>query len=105
MAARAYFMVNVVDRFCRDDYKTILSELETIPEVKFVERVGGVCDLLVKVEAPPIGMTFVANKLLAKEWVKRLYVLKVEPIQTEEYQGLTVDELLRLKRVIPAEVT
>jgi len=58
---------------------------------------------LVKVDAP-IGLIFVANKLMAKEWVKRLYVLKVEPFQTEQYQGLTVDELIRLKRVVSAEV-
>ena len=104
MATRAYFMVNVADRFCRDGYKTVLRDLEAIPEVKSVERVSGACDLLVKVEAP-IRMIFVANKLLAKEWVKRLHILKVEPIQTDGYQELDVDELLRLKRVIPAEIT
>ena len=104
MATKAYFKVDIAEKFCQDSYQTILRDLETIPEVKSVERVIGSCDLLVKVEAP-IRMIFVANKLLAKEWVKRLHVLYVEPIQPEEYQGLSIDELIRLKRVIPAETT
>ena len=102
MATKAYFMINVAEKFCQNGYQGILMDLEAIPEVKAVERVNGACDLLVKVEAP-IRMIFVANKLLAKEWVKRLYVLNIEPFQTEEYQGFTLDELIRLKRVIPAE--
>lgn len=104
MATKAYFMLCVVEKFCQDSYQRILSDLEAIPEVQAVERVSGGCDLLVKVEAP-IRMIFVANKILAKEWVKRLHVLQVEPIQPEEYQGLTVDELIRLKRILPAETT
>ena len=104
MATRAYFMVSVTEKFCYNGYQDILRDLEAIPEVKSVERVSGACDLLVEVEAP-IRMIFVANKIMAKEWVKRLHVLKVEPIQTDEYQGLTSDELMRLKRIIPSEVT
>jgi len=102
MATRAYFIINVAGNLAQTDYQDILKDLETIPEVRSVERVRGACDLLVEVEAP-IRMIFVANKLMAKDWVKRLYVLKVEPFQTEEYRGLSVDELQKLKRVIPAE--
>ena len=104
MATKAYFMVSVAEKFCQNGYQDILRDLETIPEVKSVERVSGACDLLVKVDVP-IRMIFVANKIMAKEWVKSLHVLKVEPIQTDEYQGFTVDELMRLKRIIPSEVT
>jgi len=102
MGTMAYFMVNVEKKSCQNGYQDMLRDLEAIPEVKAVERVSGACDLLVKVDAP-IRMIFVANKLMAKEWVKRLYVLKVEPFRTDEYQGLSVDELLKLKRVISAE--
>ena len=102
MATRAYFMINVAEEFCQNGYQGILRDLEAISEVKAVERVTGACDLLVKVEAP-IRMIFVANKLMAKEWVKRLHVLHVEPIQPEEYQGLSIDELIRLKRIVQAE--
>jgi len=104
MATKAYFMINVTEKFCQNGYQDILRDLETIPEVKAVERISGACDLLVKVDAP-VRMIFVANKLLAKEWVKRLHVLYVEPIQPDEYQGLSVDELVRLKRLISAETT
>ena len=104
MGTRAYFMVNVEEKFCQNGYQDMLRDLEAIPEIKSVERVSGACDLLVKVDAP-IRMIFVANKLMAKEWVKRLYVLKVEPFKGDDYQGLSVDELLKLKRVIPAETT
>jgi len=104
MATRAYFMVNVAEKFSQNGYQDILRDLEAIPEVKAVERVSGGCDLLVEVEAP-IRMIFVANKLMVKKWVKRLHVLHVEPIQPEEYQGLTIDELIRLKRLIRAETT
>ncbi len=104
MGTRAYFMVNVEKKSCQNGYQDMLRDLEAIPEVKAVERVSGACDLLVKVDAP-IRMIFVANKLMAKEWVKRLYVLKVEPFKGDDYQGLSIDELLKLKRVIPAETT
>jgi len=99
MATKAYFMINVAEKSCQNGYQDILRDLETVAEVKAVERVSGGCDLLVEVEAP-IRMIFVANKLLAKEWVKRLHVLKVEPIQPEEYRGLTTDELIKLKRLV-----
>ena len=102
MATRAYFTVSVAEIFCQNGYLDILKDLETIPEVKSVERVSGACDLLVKVDAP-IRMIFVANKLLAKEWVKRLHVLHVEPIQPEEFEGLNIDDLIWLKRVTPTE--
>ena len=102
MVTRAYFMINVAEGFCQNGYQAVWKDLEAIPEVKSAERVRGTCDLLVKVEAP-IRMIFVANKIMAKEWVKRLYVLNVEPFQTEEYQGLSMDELVRLRRIIPAE--
>jgi len=104
MATKAYFMVNVAEKFWQEGYQRIFRDLEAIPEVKAIERVNGACDLLIKVEAP-IRMIFVANKLMAKEWVKRLHVLHVEPIQPEEYQGLSVDELIRLKRLIPTETS
>lgn len=104
MVTKAYFMVNVAEKFCQNGYQRVFKDLEAIPEVKAVERVSGACNLLVKVEAP-IRMIFVANKLMAKEWVKRLHVLHVEPFQTEECKGLTLDELIRVKRLTSTETT
>lgn len=106
MTTKAYFLISVAEKFYQKGYghmlKDILRDLEAIPEIKVVEQVSGNCDLLVKVEAP-IRTIFVANKILAKEWAKSLRVLHVEPIQTDVYQGLTIDGLTRLRRIIPAE--
>ena len=104
MTTKAYFMVSVAEKFCQDGYREAVTDLQAMPEVKSVESVSGVCDLLVQVEAP-IRVVLVANKIMAKEWVKRLHVLKVEPIQPEEYLGLTVDELIKLKRLLRTETT
>ena len=78
MGTKAYLMVNLEKRFCEDGYYlNAVKELLEIPEVESVEPVSGVCDLLLKVDAP-IRVVFVANKILAKQYVKRLQVLRVE---------------------------
>jgi len=83
MGTKAYLMVNLKKRFSDDGYYLdAVRELATIPEVKSVEPVSGVCDLLVKVDAP-IRVVFVANKILAKEWVKGLKILRIEPEPVE----------------------
>lgn len=104
MATKAYFVITVAEEFYQNRYQDVLRDLEAVPEVESIERISGTCDLLVKVEAP-IRVVFVADKILVKTWVQRLRVLKVEPFRIDEYQGLTIDELLRLERVIPAEIT
>ena len=104
MATKAYFVISVVEEFYQNRYQDVLRDLKAVPEVESIERIKGTCDLMVKVEAP-IRAVFVANKILPKEWVKRLFMLKVEPFRIDEYQGLTYGELLRLRRVIPVEVT
>ena len=78
MGTRAYFMINMEKRFSDDGYYLdALRELEAMPEVKAVNAVSGMCDLLVKVEAP-VRVIFVANKIRAKKWVKDFHLLKVE---------------------------
>jgi len=85
MGTKAYLMINVDRQIAQqgDYYIRMVSELEAIPEVEFVEPVSGVYDLLVKVDAPIMAI-FVANKILAKEWVRRLHVLRVEPVEREK---------------------
>jgi len=83
MGTKAYLMVNLEKRFCEDGYYlNAVKELADMPEVESVEPVSGVCDLLLKVDAP-IRVVFVANKILAKQYVKRLQVLRVEPEPVE----------------------
>ncbi len=103
MGMKAYFMIGIDEKFCPNGYQDILRDLESIPDVKSVDRVKGACDLLVKVDTNLSRMMFVANKIMASKWAKRLNVLQVEPIQPEEYKGLSIEELMWLKKVIPAE--
>jgi len=102
MVTKAYFVISVDEEFYQNRYQDVLRDLEAVPEVESIERIKGTYDLLVKVGAP-IRAIFVANKILPKEWAKRLYMLKVQPFRIEEYQKLTIDELLSLRRKISAE--
>lgn len=102
MATKAYFVISVAEEFYQNRYQDVLRDLKAVPEVESIERIKGTCELMVQVKAP-IRAVFVANKILPREWVKRLLMLKVEPFRIDEYQGLTFSELLRLKRVIPVE--
>lgn len=104
MALKGYFMIEVEEELCRSGYRDILRDLETIPEVRSVERVVGACDLLVKVVAP-IRVIFVANKIRAKKWVKNLRILHVESTPSEELEGLNIDDLIWLKKITPTETT
>lgn len=89
MGTKAYFMINVEKRFSDDGYyRNAIRELEAMPEVEAVNSVSGVCDLLVKVDAP-IRVVLVANKIQAKKWVKRLRILRVEPAEGEPLEAQT----------------
>jgi len=95
MGTKAYFMVNMEKKFTEDGYYLdAIRELEAIPEVETVKPVSGVCDLLVKVDAP-IRVVLVANKIQAKKWVKSLHVLSVEPVQPTEAPEPAERELLQ----------
>ncbi|HEX75716.1 MAG TPA: hypothetical protein G4O12_03940 [Dehalococcoidia bacterium] len=83
MGTKAYFMIDVVDAACQGDkWLDAQRDLEAIPEVEAVEPVSGACDLLVKVDVP-IRAILVANKIRAKEWVKRFRILTVEHVEPE----------------------
>lgn len=99
MGMKAYFMIDVTDEVYQNGYwQQAKQELEAIPEVEDVEAVSGSCDFLVKVDVP-IRAIFVANKIRMKDWVKRLRILRVEPVETEE--DLTLSELLAEERKMP----
>lgn len=91
MGTKAYLMVNLDKKFSHDGYYLDgVRELAEMPEVESVEPVSGICDLLVKVDAP-IRVVFIANKILAKEWVKNLKILRVEP-EPSETPKQTIEE-------------
>lgn len=98
MATKAYLMINMEKRFSDDGYYSdALRELAAIPEVESVEPVSGICDLMVKVNAP-IRVIFVADKIRTKEWVKSLRILRVEPTEPSATSELTESELSKLAR-------
>ena len=83
MGTKAYFMINTDKTLSQDArYADAIRELEAIPEIESVEPVYGVYDLVAKVDAP-VRVILVANKVLEKEWVRRLHVLRVEPTARE----------------------
>ena len=96
MATKAYLMINVAEKFCPNGYQDVLRDLVTIPEVECIERLDGICDLMVKVEGP-IGGGFAAEKILPKQWVKSLRVLNVEPAELSETTKLTEPEFLKVQ--------
>lgn len=104
MATKTYFVISVDEDCYQNRYQDVLRDLKAIPEVESVERIKGTCDLMVQAKAP-LRAVFVANKILPKEWVKRLLMLKVDPFRIDELEGLTYGELIRLKRVILVEAT
>jgi hypothetical protein len=95
MGTKAYFMINMEKRFSDDGYYLdAIRELEAMPEVETVNPVSGMCDLLVKVDAP-IRMIFVANKIRVKKWVKSLHVLKVEPSEAEKVSEVAAPDMAK----------
>lgn len=69
-------MINLAkEALDQDSYNAGMKELETMPEVIAVDPVFGLYDLVVPVEAPIRGI-FIANKIMEKEWVKRLHILR-----------------------------
>jgi len=98
MATKAYLMINMEKRFSDDGYYLdALRELAAIPEVESVEPVSGICDLMVKVNAP-VRAIFVADKIRPKAWVKSLRILRVEPTEPSATSELTEPELSKLVR-------
>ena len=77
---RAYFLI-IIDSQGFGHKKTVnpTLELEEIPGVKRVEGVSGLYDYLVEVDTP-VRISSVAEKIMEKQWVKRLHILR--PIES-----------------------
>jgi hypothetical protein len=100
MATKRYLMFKVDEGACKNGYQDVLRDLITIPEVQSIERLDGIFDLMVQVECPVTVGHAAVDDLAAKGWAGRLEVLEVEPFKVHDYVGLTIDELIRLKRLI-----
>jgi len=100
MATTGYFMITVQEESYQKHYQNVLGDLKAVPEIDSIQRISGTHDLLVRVTAP-MRLIFVANKILPNKWVKQFCILKEEPFNPHDYEGFTVDELVRLGRLIP----
>ena len=80
MMTKVYLMIDVAEEFCRNGYQDILGDLGDIYEVESVERIDGICDLLVKAEVSGTVMLLTA-KIMSRKWVRALRVLHVEPAE------------------------
>jgi hypothetical protein len=99
MGTRAYFMINVGIDVSKNGYLgDPVKELEEMPEVRAVEPVFGLYDLMVEVDAP-VRVIHVANKIMEKYWVKRLHILRTVATEPEEIAkgGLMLGEALRAR--------
>ena len=80
METKAYLMIKTNSEVVGDGHKSAIKELEAMPQVEVVAPVSGKYDLVgITMVDTPKGVASVANKIQAKEWVKSLDVLEVEP--------------------------
>ena len=80
---KVLFLVNVAEEFRWGDCQEWVKDLQTIPEIKYVDKVVGVCDLFVYAIAS-VRVVTVANKIRTRRWVKQLHVLNIEPVDGVE---------------------
>jgi hypothetical protein len=88
MGTTAYLLIRAAEGVRSNGYLKALEDLRSLPEVEYVEPVSGLYDCMAKVEAPS-KLVFVVHKVMAKSWVERVHILRVdEPVamalETEE---------------------
>jgi len=80
METKAYLMIKMERKDGGDGERDAVKELEAMPEIEAVAPVSGEYDLVgVAMVDTPKRVARGANEIQAKEWVKDLRVLKVEP--------------------------
>ena len=79
MGLRAYFLVTLGDHVEQHKSIDLLRQLEEMPEVDFVDPVIGRRDMVMMVDAP-VTVQATANKIMAREGIKDLEVLRVVSI-------------------------
>jgi len=80
METKAYLMIKMDKEDGGDGHTNAVKELEAIPEVETVASVSGEYDLVgIAMVDTPKRVAGVVDKIQAKEWVKSLHILTVEP--------------------------
>jgi len=106
MATKAYLMITVNNEFCKNSCQAILSDLFTMPDIDFIEKMEGTCDLLVRSKFPT-RIQLLAEEILAKEWCQNLRLIKTQTVELRENSRLTTlkivkDYLARHKLLVTA---
>ena len=103
MATNAYLLIRASEAVRNNGYLKALEDLWALPEVEYVERVSGVYDCVARVEAP-IRLVFLVHKIMAKSWVERVHVLRVDqPVQEAlESEEARTARLMRQREIIKA---
>jgi len=103
MATNAYLLIRTSEAVRNNGYLKALEDLWALPEVEYVERVSGVYDCVARVEAP-IRLIFVVHKIMAKSWVERVRVLRIDqPVQEAlESEEARTARLMRQREIIKA---
>jgi len=103
MATTAYLLIRASEAVRHNGYLKALEDLRTLPEVEYVEPVSGLYDCVARVEAP-IRLIFLVHKVMAKSWIERVHVLRVDQsaaraLETEEVRTA---RLMRQREIIKA---
>ena len=103
MATNAYLLIRASEAVRNNGYLKALEDLWALPEVEYVEPVSGLYDCVARVEAP-IRLIFVVHKIMAKSWVERVHVLRIDqPVQEVlESEEARTARLMRQREIIKA---
>jgi hypothetical protein len=103
MATTAYLLIRASEAVRHNGYLKALEDLWALPEVEYVEPVSGLYDCVARVEAP-IRLIFLVHKIMAKSWIERVHVLRVDqPVATAlESEEARTARLLRQREIIKA---
>jgi len=103
MTTSAYLLIRASEAVRNNGYLEALEDLWVLPEVEYVEPVSGLYDCVARVEAP-VRLIFVVHKIMAKSWVERVHILRVDqPVATAvETEEARTARLMRQREIIKA---
>ena len=103
MTTSAYLLIRAAEGVRNNGYLKALEDLRTLPEVEYVESVSGQYDCVARVEAPA-RLIFLVHKVMAKDWVERAHILRVDqPVQEAlESEEARTARLMRQREIIKA---
>ena len=105
MTTGAYLLIRASEAVRHNGYVKALQDLWALPEVEYVEPVSGLYDCVARVETP-VRLVFLLHKVMAKSWVERVHVLRVDqPAQSElDTEDAQITRLKRQREIIKAHL-